>query len=50
MGLFKEIHRLEYLRRHLNNMMPVIKELENMKERISRNGHFRNLSLDDLNL
>jgi len=49
LGLFKEIQRMEYLRRHLNAMMPVILELENMKARISRNGHFRNLSLDDLN-
>lgn len=46
LGLFTELHRLEYIRRHLNNIVPVIKELEEMKERIQRNGHFRNLSLD----
>jgi len=47
LGLFTEIHRLEYIRRHLANIVPVIKELENMKARIQRNGHFRDLSLGD---
>ena len=46
LGLFTELQRLEYIRRHLNNIVPVIKELEEMKERIQRNGHFRNLSLN----
>ena len=46
LGLFTELHRLEYIRRHLNNIVPVINELEGMKERIKRNGHFRDLSLD----
>jgi Lon protease-like protein len=48
--LLSEVQRLEYIRRHLNNMLPTIKELEEMKMRIKRNGHFRDLSLDDLNL
>lgn len=48
LGLFTELQRLEYIRRHLSGMIPVIQELEAMKERIQRNGHFRNLSLDDL--
>lgn len=46
--LFTETQRLEYIRRHLNEIVPVIKELEEVKARIQRNGHFRNLSLDDL--
>jgi hypothetical protein len=48
LGLFTELYRLEYIRRHLNNIVPVIRELEILKERIQRNGHFRDLSLDDL--
>jgi len=48
LGLFNELQRLEYIRRHLNNIIPIIKELEEMKTRIKRNGHFRNLSLDDI--
>ncbi len=50
LSIFTEIQRLEYIRRHLNNILPVVKELEEMKARIKRNGHFRDLSLGDLNL
>jgi Lon protease-like protein len=45
LGLFTEVQRLEYIRRHLNNILPVVKELEAMKARIQMNGHFRDLSL-----
>ncbi|HRO43550.1 MAG TPA: LON peptidase substrate-binding domain-containing protein [Flavipsychrobacter sp.] len=48
--LLSEVQRLEYIRRHLNNMLPTIKELEEMKARILRNGHFRDLSLEDFDL
>lgn len=48
LGIFTEIQRLEYIRRHLNNIIPVVQELEKVKARIQMNGHFRNLSLDDL--
>jgi len=46
LGLFTEVQRLEYIRRHLNNIIPVVKELEAMKARIQMNGHFRDLSLE----
>jgi Lon protease-like protein len=48
LGLFTELHRLEYLRRHLATIVPVVQQLEQLKERIQRNGHFRDLSLGDL--
>lgn len=48
LGIFNELQRLEYLRRHLNTIIPVVKELEEVKARIQRNGHFRDLSLKDL--
>jgi uncharacterized protein len=48
--LFNELQRLEYIRRHLKNIVPVIQELEAMKERVQRNGHFRNLNPGDFNL
>jgi uncharacterized protein len=48
LGIFTELQRLEYIRRHLSTIVPVVQELEAMKERIQRNGHFRDLSLDDL--
>lgn len=50
LGIFTEIQRLEYLRRHLNAMIPLIKELEEVKARIQMNGHFRDLSIDGLEL
>jgi Lon protease-like protein len=48
LGIFTEIQRLEYIRRHLKEITPVLQELENMKARVQMNGHFRNLSMDDL--
>jgi len=42
--IHSEIQRMEYIRRHLNAMKPVVLELEAMKKRIQMNGHFRNLS------
>lgn len=42
--LFNEVQRMEFLRRHLNKMLPVVLELEDMKKRIQMNGHFRKLS------
>lgn len=46
--LLTETQRLEYIRKHLNNMVPMLQGLEEAKARIKLNGHFRNLSLDDL--
>jgi len=50
LGILTEVQRLEYIRRHLNNLLPTIKELEAVKARIKMNGHFRDLSLGDFNL
>jgi Lon protease-like protein len=47
LNIFTEIQRLEYIRRHLSKLIPVIKELEQVKARVQMTGHFRNLSLDD---
>jgi len=46
--LLNETQRLEYIRKHLAHMLPVLQGLEQAKARIKMNGHFRNLSLDDL--
>lgn len=48
--IFSEIQRLEYIRRHLKSVVPVVQELEKLKERIKLNGHFRDLSAEDLDL
>jgi Lon protease-like protein len=44
LGLFREEQRLEYLKRHLGKVLPVVAEMEVLKERIILNGHFKNLS------
>jgi uncharacterized protein len=41
--LMQELQRQEYLKRHLKKVIPVIAEMETLKERIQLNGHFKNL-------
>ena len=44
LGLMREEQRQEYLKRHLGKVLPVIAEMETLKERVKLNGHFKNLS------
>ena len=44
LNLFREEQRLEFLKRHLDKILPVVGEMETLKERIQLNGHFKNLS------
>jgi Lon protease-like protein len=44
LSLFREEQRQEYLKRHLSKVLPVIAEMETLKERVKLNGHFKNLS------
>lgn len=41
--LFREDQRQEYLKRHLNKIIPMIAGIESLKEKIKLNGHFRDL-------
>ena len=41
--LLDEWQRLEYLRRHLQTTLPMMAEMESLKEKIKLNGHFREL-------
>ena len=50
LGLLKEIQRQEYLKRHLHKVLPMLIEMEHLKEKVKLNGHFRNLSSFDLNI
>jgi Lon protease-like protein len=50
LGLFLELQRQEYLKRHLQKVIPMLMEMEQLKEKVKLNGHFRNLSPLDLNL
>lgn len=44
LGLLREEQRQEYLKRHLAKVLPVIAEMETLKEKVKLNGHFKNLS------
>jgi Lon protease-like protein len=44
LGLLREEQRQEYIKRHLTQVLPVIAEMETLKERVKLNGHFKNLS------
>ncbi|SEW09152.1 hypothetical protein SAMN05428988_1952 [Chitinophaga sp. YR573] len=46
--LFQEMQRLEYLKRHLMKVLPLMAEMERLKDRVKLNGHFRNLTAGDL--
>lgn len=44
LGLMQEAQRQEYLKRHLAKVLPVLAEMESLKEKVKLNGHFKNLS------
>ena len=41
--LLKEDQRLQYLKRHLQKILPLVSGIENLKEKIQLNGHFKEL-------
>jgi Lon protease-like protein len=41
--LLQEMQRLEYLKRHLTKVLPVVAGMENLKEKIQLNGHFKEM-------
>lgn len=43
LGLFKEKFRIEYLKRHIAKVLPVVAGMEKLKEKIQLNGHFKEL-------
>ncbi len=44
LSLTSELQRQEYLKRHLAKVLPVVAEMESLKEKIKLNGHFKNIS------
>lgn len=49
LGLFDERQRQEYLKRHLAKVIPMLTGMEQLKEKIKMNGHFKNLGGFDWN-
>ena len=43
LNLLREDQRVEYLRRHLKKIIPVVAGIENLKKKIQLNGHFKEL-------
>lgn len=43
LNLLHERQRQEYLKRHLLKVIPMVSEMENLKEKVKLNGHFKNL-------
>ena len=50
LALMQELQRQEYIRRHLQKVLPMLIEMEHLKEKVKLNGHFRNLSPLDLDI
>jgi len=50
LGLLQEVQRQEYLKRHLAKVLPVMAEMDQLKEKIKLNGHFKNLSSLDFDI
>jgi uncharacterized protein len=48
--LMYESQRQEYLKRHLANVLPVIAEMEQLKQKVKLNGHFKNLDQLDFEI
>lgn len=43
LNLLHERQRQEYLKRHLLKVIPMVSEMENLKEKVKLNGHFKNM-------
>jgi uncharacterized protein len=48
LSLLEERQRQEYLKRHLAKVIPMVAGMEQLKEKIKQNGHFKNLPGFDL--
>ena len=44
LGLNDERERQKYLQRHLEQVLPVVAEMESLKEKIKLNGHFKTIT------
>jgi hypothetical protein len=43
LGLHSETERLQFIREHIEHILPVVVETERLKARARLNGHFKNL-------
>jgi len=45
LNLMDERQRMEYLKRHLAKVIPMVSEMESLKKKIKLNGHFKNMAI-----
>lgn len=50
LNLMHERQRQEYLKRHLAKVVPMVAQMEGLKEKVKLNGHFKNLESFDFKL
>jgi Lon protease-like protein len=43
LGFYKELERIEFLRRHFAQVLPLLHSMDELKEKIKLNGHFKSL-------
>ncbi|MBS1742685.1 MAG: LON peptidase substrate-binding domain-containing protein [Bacteroidetes bacterium] len=43
LGFLEELHRQEFLNRHLAKILPVMEKMDHLKDKIKLNGHFKQL-------
>jgi len=43
LGFLEELHRQEFLKRHLAKIIPVMEKMDHLRDKIKLNGHFKNL-------
>jgi len=48
LNIHSEVERLEYVERHLKELIPVVTEMENLRKKVQMNGHFKNVIPPDL--
>jgi hypothetical protein len=48
--LFDERQRQEYIKRHLAKVIPMVAQMEQLKEKVKLNGHFKNITGFNLDL
>lgn len=44
LNLMDERQRMEYIKRHLTKVLPMVAQMEHLKEKVKMNGHFKNIS------
>lgn len=45
--LLTEVERQQFMLRHLDHIIPVVREMETLRQRVQMNGHFKNLQPPD---